>query len=544
MITRAVRAIRAIRAIRAVRVLAVAALVVGVAGCASSNASPAANTTVRTDAGLVRGAETAGVRTFQGIPYARPPIGDLRWRPPQPPQPWQGVRAATAPSRACPQQSGTPGSEPNTSEDCLYLNVTTPAHPRGSGPLPVMVWIHGGGFTNGSGASYDARRLAEQGNVMVVTVNYRLGVFGYFSHPRLGADSGDYGLEDQVAALNWVRHNATAFGGDPHGVTLFGESAGGFSTCALLTSGKVTGLVNRAIIESGSCSDFLPDNGLAPGVPADPLFAPLPQIQDQGEQAATQLGCANDADVLTCLRAKPTNALATSDYMSEFSFPADNSAFLPDEPGTALHAGKLPPVPIMVGNTNDELRLYVAVAISTGTTYDLPRYHQLMADTYGQQAAAVEAAYPPGTTTTTAATAWAAAITDQGMLCGTAGDEQALAQHGRDVYGFVFADEHAPIPPGYPNPPGFPVGAMHSTEVPYLFGPPPGDAQQRQLSTDMVSYWTNFAHTGNPNAPGLPEWKPFQANNTAERLAPGPNGITAVDPAATHHCALWSTVSR
>ncbi|HEY4460831.1 MAG TPA: carboxylesterase family protein [Pseudonocardiaceae bacterium] len=520
---------------RAVCVLAVAALVVG---CASSSASPAPNPTVRTDAGVVRGAENQAVRTFQGIPYARPPIGDLRWRPPRPPQPWSGVRAATAPSAACPQQAGQPDSEPNTSEDCLYLNVTTPTHARG-GPLPVMVWIHGGGFTNGSGASYNADQLADQGNVMVVTVNYRLGVFGYFSHPRLGSDSGDYGLEDQVAALNWVRHNATAFGGDPRNLTLFGESAGGFSTCALLTSGKVTGLVNRAIIESGSCSDFLPKNGLSPGVPADPLFAPLSQIQDQGEQAAAQLGCANTADVLGCLRAKPTKSLASSEFMSEFSFPAYDSTFLPEEPGTALRAGKLPPVPIMVGNTNDEMRLYVAVAILTGTTYDLPRYHQLMTDSYGAQAPAVEGAYPPGPTP---ATAWAAALTDQGLLCSTTGDQQALADHGHDVYGFVFADEHAPILPDYPNPPNFPVGAMHSSELSYLFGPPSGSAQQRQLSTDMVGYWTNFAHTGNPNGPSLPTWKPFQTNKTVQQLAPGPGGIAAIDPATTHHCDLWATI--
>jgi para-nitrobenzyl esterase len=528
---------------RAVRVLAVALLVVGVAGCASSNASPAPNTTVRTDAGMVRGAENDAVRTFQGTPYARPPIGELRWQPPQPPQPWPGVRAATAPSAACPQLAGQPGSAPNTSEDCLYLNVTMPTHGHG-GPLPVMVWIHGGGFTNGSGATYNARQLADQGNVMVVTVNYRLGVFGYFSHPRLGPDSGDYGLEDQVAALKWVRHNATAFGGDPHNVTLFGESAGGFSTCALLTSGKVTGLVNRAIIESGPCSDFLPRNGLAPGIPADPLFAPLSQIQDQGQQAAVQLACPNTADVLGCLRAKPTKSLADADYMAEFSFPAYDSAFLPDEPGSALRAGKLPPVPIMVGNTDDEMRLYVAAAIAAGTTYDLPRYHQLMADSYGPQAPAVEAAYPPGTTDTTAATAWAAALTDQGFLCGTTGDERALADQGHDVYGFVFADEHAPVSPDYPNPPNFPLGAMHGSELSYLFGPPSGDARQRQLSTEMVAYWTNFAHTGNPNGSGLPEWKPFQASKSAQRLAPGPGGITAVDLATTHHCDLWATVRQ
>ena len=520
---------------RAASVLVVVA--VAVAGCASASAANV-DPTVRLDSGMVRGTENASVRTFEGIPYAQPPVGALRWHAPEPVAPWTGVRAATEASPGCPQQLGQPGSATRTSEDCLYLNVTTPAHTNG-GPLPVMVWIHGGGFTAGDGASYDPRRLADQGNVVVVTVNYRLGVFGYFSHPELGADSGDYGLEDQVAALKWVRRNASAFGADPHDVTLFGESAGGFSTCALLASGTVTGLVNRAIIESGSCSDFLPKNGVAPGLDADPLFAPLSQIQNAGMLAATELGCPDTGDVLACLRAKPTQSLANERYMSEFSFPAYGSTFLPEKPGDALRAGRLPKVPIMVGNTNDELRLYVAIAMATGTTYDLPRYHQLMAEDFGARAPAVEAGYPPGTDP---ATAWAAAITDQGLVCRTAGDEQALAGHGQDVYGFVFADEHAVVPAGYPTPPGFPTGAMHGTDVSYLFGPPPGDTAQQRLSTDMVRYWTNFARSGNPNGPGLPQWQPFQDKATAQRLAPGAGGIGPVDPVATHHCDLWASI--
>ncbi|HEV2783772.1 MAG TPA: carboxylesterase family protein, partial [Actinophytocola sp.] len=209
-----------------------------------------------TDRGPVRGVVAGDYRLFQGIPFAAPPVGELRWRPPQPPAPWRDPLDATAPRGAC-AQPGSFGRPETFNEDCLYLNVTTPR--RAGHRLPVMVWIHGGSYTTGSGAIYDARKLAVEGGVVVVTINYRLGPLGFLALPALtgeqpGIQSGNYGIEDQQAALRWVRRNAAAFGGDPGNVTIFGESAGSGSVCAHLVSPTAAGLFHRAIGQSYSCA--------------------------------------------------------------------------------------------------------------------------------------------------------------------------------------------------------------------------------------------------------------------------------------------------
>ena len=211
---------------------------------------------VHTTSGAVRGTLAGGYRTFAGIPYAAPPVGRLRWTSPQKAKTWTGTRDATQPGNACPQTAGFLGDPASDTEDCLYLNVTTPRN-TGENKLPVMFWIHGGGFYSGSGSLYGAQRLATEGNVIVVTLNYRLGVFGFLAHPALDGKthkSGDYGLEDQQAALRWVHDNAKAFGGDAGNVTLFGESAGGISTCSHLAAPASKGLFQRAIIQSGPCT--------------------------------------------------------------------------------------------------------------------------------------------------------------------------------------------------------------------------------------------------------------------------------------------------
>ncbi len=303
---------------------------------------------VQTDKGAVRGTLSGGVREFLGIPYAAPPVGALRWRAPRPAAPWAGVRDATSPGKLC-AQFGSPGSgNPNTStnEDCLYLNVDTPRTVRGR--LPVMVWIHGGGFTGGAGSIYDGKVIAEQGNVIVVTINYRLGAFGFLALPSLDAESpglsGDYGLEDQQAALRWVQRNSVAFGGNPRNVTIFGESAGGAAVCENMTSPTAAGLFQRVIAESGCL-------GETSGRPA---------AEQNGAAFAGRLGCNDAATAAACLRGKSASDVLTAGASGAWS-PVVGGAVLPLPPAQALASGRYDHVPLLQGTNHDEGRLFAGL---------------------------------------------------------------------------------------------------------------------------------------------------------------------------------------
>ncbi|MBO2440434.1 carboxylesterase/lipase family protein [Actinomadura nitritigenes] len=463
--------------------------------------------TVETDKGRVKGVAADGVIRFQGIPYAAPPIGRLRWRPPAAAAPWKGVRSAAEPGPICAQ----PGAK-GSSEDCLYLDVTAPAR---AGRRPVVVWLHGGAFSSGSGSEYDAARMAEKGDVVVVTVNSRLGALGFFAHPRL-RDSGDYGLQDQQAALRWVRANAAAFGGDPGKVTLMGQSSGGASVCAQLTSPQAAGLFHRAIIESGSCLQNWPRNMLAPGDAASRYWAPVTELAAKGR---TALGCRT----LGCLRAKPTAEVLSLN--GAFHQPAYGTAVLPKNPVAALAEGAFHRVPVLQGNTKDEHRLFAALF-----TLDRPitaaRYRRLLTETFGeQQAARVARRYPPGRS---ASLAWAAVGTDRAWTCPTLAADRLLARHV-PVYSFEFADERAPAPDLKP---GFPMGAYHGSELPYLFGMANVRLAPAQvlLSNRMIAAWTRFARTGAPGG----GWRPFPETM---QLTPGRD--LPVDAGAEHHCAFW-----
>ncbi|ONI89105.1 hypothetical protein ALI22I_16460 [Saccharothrix sp. ALI-22-I] len=292
------------------RVLALLLGVSALTACGAVDAGTDRSVTdliVTTASGDVRGTDGNGVRRFRGIPYAAPPVGERRWRTPQPVTPWTGVRDATGSGPVCVQPEapdmpdGTRRDPPPQSEDCLTLDVTTPARP-GAG-RPVMVWIPGGGFVTGAGSIYDPARLVRAGDVVVVTVNYRLGVFGFFAHPRLG--DSNFGLHDQVAALRWVRANIAAFGGDPAEVTLAGASAGGMSACTLMTSPTARGLFHRAIVQSGSCLTGHPAGAFGEGVGAISTWHPVSTIQGTGQALAERLSCAD----LACLRAKTADEL-------------------------------------------------------------------------------------------------------------------------------------------------------------------------------------------------------------------------------------------
>ncbi|MEU9160812.1 carboxylesterase family protein [Streptomyces sp. NPDC048424] len=510
-------------------------------GAAAPPERPAVDTepVVSTDRGPVRGRTHGAYNTFEGIPFAAPPIGPLRWRLPEPAARWEGVRDAGAPGARCVQLPPVGSGGPSGSEDCLYLNVTAPAGGRdASGRLrPVMVWFHGGGFVNGAGDLYRPDRLAERGGAVVVTVNYRLGVFGLFAHPELGG-APDFALADQRAALRWVRANAERFGADPRNVTLFGESAGALSVCAHLASPPSAGLFHKAIVQSGSCSTTMLPGTVLPGLGRYEPFVPERRTVEEGALAAARLGCGRSTGVLDCLRRRDSDTLATADLMQRFSLVSYGNGTLPLEPRRALEAGRFHRVPVMQGSNQDEMRIFVAQTLAAYPIGDEATYRARLELSFGAPAArAVEARYPVSAYPTPAV-AWATLLSDASFICPALRDGAALARHV-PTYEYRFSDRGAPNFTGLPEVPGLPYGASHGFELPYLFTMAPLSAPQEQLADRMTGYWTGFARTGVPTAPGAPEWPRHRSAASVLSLAPGAGGIRTVDARAEHHCALW-----
>ncbi|MEU9974242.1 carboxylesterase family protein [Streptomyces sp. NPDC051014] len=499
------------------------------AGAAERVPPPA--TVVRIHDGALRGGAEDGYRTFEGVPYATAPVGRLRWAPPRRPAPWPGVRDATRPGSACPQQAGeVPGG--STDEDCLHLNVTAPADATPRRPRPVIVWLHGGGFTTGAGSSYDAHRLAVRGDVVVVTVNYRLGVLGFLGQDRLPG-SGTFGLADQQAALRWVRANIGAFGGDSHQVTLAGESAGGFAVCAQLASPSAAGLFDRAIIQSGPCTG-------RPERPFAPSAAPLTAARAAGARFAASVGCGTARDPLACLRqVSVSRLLAAQDTDQQ---PAYGTPLLPYDPGTALARGRLRRVPVLIGGTHDEGNGWAAGIIEAGNPVTPRTWPDVVAAFFPDpaSAAAVVRAYP--VTGSDGGPVFGAVIGDSNFACPTLRSAALLARHA-PVWRYEFADEHAP--PLTPGTPPFPLGAPHASELPYLFDlggrPRAMTPAQHRLADLMIDYWSGFARTGDPNAVLRPAaHRPLWRPGAVQSLAPGRTGPAATE--AAHHCPFWNTL--
>jgi para-nitrobenzyl esterase len=513
---------------RSVTALAAVLIVAGAAtGTSGAAEQPGTGAVVRTDKGLVRGTVDAESRVFQNIPYAAPPTGPLRWQLPQPAASWSGVRDGTKSGAICAQLD-TAGEKlvPGSSEDCLYLNVTTPR--TAAKPRPVMVWLHGGGWVTGNGNSYDGRRLSQAGDVIVVTVNYRLGALGFFGHPDL-PDSGTYGLADQQAALRWVRANAAAFGGDPRNVTLFGESAGGLSTCAQLASPGAAGLFQRAIIESGSCETNWPKNLQYPDANAQDWWQPRGQIAATGQADAVKLGCTD----LACLRKVDT--LRVQQTQADFGHGGYGTRLLPMDPRKALQYGLFNRMPVMQGNTRDE-QAYFGWLFETNGKMDAGAYQRNLAKSFGDDAAAVAKQYPVAAYDSPIQ-AWNTVGSDRGWICPSLTTDRLMARRV-PVYSFSFADRTAPAYVTFP--PGYQSDAYHSSELPYLFDFRPLaqlNEAQTALSTSMVRYWTNFARTGDPNGPGLPAWQPFRDGVTTQSFEAG--GVTRIDLDRQHQCGFW-----
>lgn len=497
---------------------------------------------VTIDSGQIEGLEQDGYREYLGIPYAAAPMGELRWASPRPAEPWSEVRAAKHPGPECPQSGAIPGTTASTSEDCLYLSVTAPIARRGEPLRPVMVWLHGGGFVAGSGSVFDPHRLAVGGDVVVVSVNYRLGMLGFFGYPGLPG-SGAFGLEDQQAALRWVARNARAFGGDPDNVTLFGESAGGMSACAQLTSAASEGLFHRVIIQSGSCLLNWPYGIFVPEVEVPSVYAPLAQAEQIGLAAAAQLGCAEGPDAMTCLRALPVGALNELSFM--FGQPAFGSPALPEDPVLVLRERRIPRIPVMSGGTRDEHRLF-AVAREARSPMTAETYARSMQEAFGDEAAAqVMERYPIGDEAPVLA--WAAVGSDRGWACPTYEANHLMAAR-TSLFAYDFADRGAAAG-GLERGAAFPLGAAHFFEVPYLLDIRGGDSEragpQRALADVMIRYWANFARTGDPNGEGLPRWASFEAG--AEDpfvLNLAPDELVGVDYDARHQCSFWSSLEE
>ncbi|HVJ51713.1 MAG TPA: carboxylesterase family protein [Aliidongia sp.] len=480
-----------------------------------------------------------GLRTdsgdeFLGIRYAQPPVGDLRWRPPQPLPRGHETIKAQAFGDHCPQ-AASPFGKPSVTEDCLFLNVFTPHRQDGDRRhLPVMVWLHGGGFVAGESDDYDPARLVAQG-VVVVTLNFRQGALGFLAQPALDAEGHpavNYGILDQQAALRWVRTNIAGFGGDPRNVTLFGQSSGGLSVLSNLVSPLATGLFDRAIAESGSYALILPT---------------LAQAEALGTAFAAQAGCADQT--AACLRKLSVDQILANQGPGTATTFVDGT-ILPRSIGAALESGLFNRVPLVNGSNHDEGRLFVATGFDlVSGPLTAAQYPTVIAATFGSLANNVLAEYPLSAFASPDL-ALAAIETDAIFACNTERADR-LASKFTKVFAYEFADENAPeilLPPA-----SFPYGATHASELPFLFdafAQPGGNAApsvlngpEHELAQSMVRYWTDFSGGGDPTGPGLVPWLRFGPSATLQSLVPPQPQLSAETSfAAAHKCAFWDPI--
>jgi para-nitrobenzyl esterase len=494
---------------------------------------------VATDRGVVRGAVGPGVLAFKGIPFALPPVGERRFAPPESAVSWTGVLDATKYRSACPQLSRYGLTDASDDENCLYLNVTVPAAARTSTKKrPVLVWIHGGAYVGGSSNLYPLEYLSRTGDLVVVSVNYRLGVLGFISHPALpAAHNGSLGLEDQREALRWVKRNIAAFGGDPTNVTLAGESAGAASVCMqLLAVNESRGLFQKAIIQSLGC-----------GVHLDSVAG----AGRSGVEIANLVHCNDAATVIACLRSKSIRELLDAQVtvgganVRAFA-PSVGSLSVPRQGAEAFSTGRFLHVPIINGGNRDEMRLYVAYAIAAGQAVTADTYPKLLASMYGDAAPDVLVQYPPANFSSVPA---ALGTVESDYLPGNALSNCLYLEMAGDasrfvpLYEYEFADSHAP--PEMDDP-GFDMGAVHAAELPYFFphishnskiNGPDLEPPSQQLSEAVVAYWSSFAHTGTPAPAALPAWPRYRTSADVMRFEPGE--VHTFDAAAAHHCGFW-----
>jgi para-nitrobenzyl esterase len=491
--------------------------------------------------GAIRGVAVPGGYAFRGLPYAAPPVGNQRWKAPEPPADWKGVRDATQFAPSCPQTPGPFIPPPPLDEDCLYLNVSTPMPLSGhGGGRPVLVWIHGGGLTQDAGRNYDGSELAADG-IVVVTINYRLGALGFLAHPALasrsGGPTGNYGLMDQQAALRWVQRNIAQFGGDPHDVTIAGQSAGGLSVLAQLVSHGSRALFQRAIVQSGA-------------------FAltqqPLADAEVAGEAFAANAGCPDQT--AACLRHLSVAALVRKFPGAAIPGVIDGKV-LTESIGTALAAGRFARVPMLNGINHDEEMIFTAglgVAVSGGSFVPVPAavtpesYQRDIAAVLGvsPERAGVIAAEYPLSAYSSAPVAFSTLVSDENFACPALQVDRWTSTRV-PTFGYQFNDDNAPQ--RFASPGALPALATHSSEIQYLFDQPnapvPGtlNADEEALAATMRAGWASFAGDGNPSTETL-RWPSFADGAAVMSLAP-PQPQVETGFSAIHHCSFWFDVT-
>ncbi|MBT2447768.1 carboxylesterase family protein [Streptomyces sp. ISL-43] len=491
----------------------------GPAGPAQAAAGGGAGTVVDTTGGAVRGTSTDGLRSFQGIPYAAPPVGELRWASPQPAAAWTGVREATAPGSPCSQPAGLPIGVPSVVEDCLYLNVTTPAKPAGK--RPVIVWIHGGSLMFGSGDLYGPERLAAEGAV-VVTINYRLGAMGFLSDPVLKT-SGGLGLEDQQAALHWVRANADAFGGDPGNVTITGQSGGGYSVCGHLASPKSAGLFDRAILQSSPCATGGSRTREEAEAEAEATVEHLRKLK----------ACDNHKDTESCLRHTDPGTLMKAYGTWNEPRPIAGTDLMPLAPAEALRTGKFNRVPVLIGVNHDEERGRILGEELGGGPMPPGAYEPEIRKEFGDRADAVLARYPLNRFGSVGE-ALATVRTDHTWSVPTLDTARLLAKW-TPTRMFEFSERETPAWAGDPKL-SFEPRASHMSELPYLFDLKLPlfeklTEQQERLGNRMTDTWVDFAESGKT------DWPSFRGGGYVQSLTSGPWKRTEFTK--DHDYAFW-----
>lgn len=491
---------------------------------------------VITTSGPVRGVAGTSVTSYRGVPFAKPPVGDLRWRPPEPLACTPVELDATAFGAACAQRG--PDGAAKGSEDCLTLNVWSPAAASPSSPVPVMVFIHGGGNMTGSASDevsgvqlYDGHIVAERGGVVIVTLQYRLNIFGFLAHPDLALESihgasGNYGLQDQIAGLTWVKNNIAAFGGDPSRVLLFGESGGAGDVCALVASPLAAGLFSSALIQSGGCTGRTRD-----------------QVEMWGQDFIANTSCSGAADPLGCLRSLPPgDVTAAVSGMGENigvaappAGPTIDGYVVPQDPAAAFAAGAHNKLPVVIGSNADETAASMfGIPQMTDTEY-VTRVRAMFGLARGNQ---VLAQYPSADFLSPR-WAFVAVTTDSQFVCPARRHARALdLGQSEPVFRYLYTHRM--------NGPSSLLGAAHGLELFYVFqtmGRIPSytpSAADLALEQAVLGYWTRLAATGNPNGSGAPAWPSYEAaQDKYLELAELPSAGAGVH---TARCDFWDAL--
>jgi para-nitrobenzyl esterase len=552
--SRRLAAVAAVLAVTAgIAVLAGSSLATGkpvakpVARAAQASAC-SSGTTVQTTSGPVcgisypAGASATGIvaqtsfNQWLGIPFAAPPVGQLRWQPPQPHQPWTTTLAAVT------QPPGCPGSGTSTaSEDCLQLNITAPTGVGSA--LPVILYIHGGGFTGGATSTYPEQELATRGPAIVVGIEYRLGVLGFLAGKALGAHSGDFGLQDQQFAMKWVQQNISAFGGDPANITIMGSSAGASSVCDQIASPAAHGLFEKAINFSGEYNSLF---GAPTSLQPQDCKAQLPtqhEANATGALFAASVGCGqgNDAAVAACLRAVPWQTLLTAQASGGTNSPIVNGTTLTEQPLKSFATGHVNRVPALLGVNRDE--------DLTGTATTAAAYTSLIDSQYGAESSEVLRHYPlarfpsPYVASRTVAA-------DSNTVCPALVRDQYLS---KVMPLYAFEGDNPDLPP-YSTATANPPGSNHDWEPGYLFPTAMGipidsqlDANQATLRSELIAQITAFAATGSPNTTGVPLWPRYKSDTGYLVMSLQPAGDDELMSAAAisfdHQCAFWDRIS-